>query len=525
MQLHEMFVRVAKEHAAKTAIVDRVTGQRATYRAALLRSLILAEKFKPYEPGFLGVMIPTSGGCMYAILAALMSGRTPVMINYSTGAADNCQMAQRRLDFRTIITSRALLERTRTPTIAGMVFIEDLAASVSTITKMRGAFRAAGSVDRILKGMHAGSDDENAVVLFTSGSEKDPKAVPLSHRNIAANLDAVSQVLDLKPQDVLLANLPLFHVFGLTVNMWVPIRFGMTIVTYPNPLEFRAICRAIREERVTMMVGTPAFLQGYLQKSEPGDFESVRLMISGADKCPEPLRRAFWDRHKIILYEGYGATETSPVISVNTPNANRPGSVGRPLPNVQVRMEHYETGEVCKVNEIGRILVKGDSVMAGYFDDFEATALHMRHGWYDTGDMGYQDQDGYLWHVGRVRRFLKIGGEMVSLVRVEDALQRALPPDVDCCVVEVPDALRGSRIVAAVTQAIDEKAILEKLSTELPNIALPKRFVVIPELPKMTSGKIDFRTITEMVQDIVQGRGTGRPRAVATADRAAPASG
>lgn len=506
MQLHEMFVRVAKERAGKLAFVDRGTNSRVTYKAALVRSLILAEKFKKYEPGFLGVMIPTSAGCAYTILAALLSGRTPVLINYSTGAAENCRIAQRRLDFRTIITSRALLERTRTPKIDGMVFLEDLAASVSSLEKLRGAMRATGSPERVLKAFHTGSDDEYSVVLFTSGSEKDPKAVPLSHRNINANLDGFSQVLDLTADDILLANLPFFHVFGLTVNLWTPIRFGMTIVTCPNPLEYRAICRAIREERVTMMVGTPTFLQGYLQKSEQGDFQTIRLMISGADKCPESLRRAYWERHRITVYEGYGTTETSPVISVNTPANNRPGSVGKALPNVQVRMEHYETGEECGVNEIGRILVRGDSVMSGYFDDFEATSLHMRHGWYDTGDMGYMDEDGYLWHVGRIRRFLKIGGEMVSLVRVEDALQRALPDDVECSVVEIPDALRGSRIVAAVTRPIDEDAAIEALSRELPNFALPKRFVVIPELPKMTSGKIDFRAITEIVQDIVQRR-------------------
>jgi len=255
-----------------------------------------------------------------------------------------------------------------------------------------------------------------------------------------------------------------------------------------------------------VMVGTPAFLAGYLQKSEPGDFAATRLVITGADKCPESLRRGYWEKHRVILLEGYGTTETSPVISVNTPEHNRPGSVGKALPNVQVRMEHWETGDACQVNEIGKILVKGDSVMKAYFDDFEATALHLRHGWYDTGDMGFMDEDGYLWHVGRLRRFLKIGGEMVSLVKVEDVLERLLPGDVSCCVVEVPDALRGARIVAAVTQQVDERTILRQMAEELPKIALPKQFVVLPELPKMSSGKLDFRTITDLVRDIVQGR-------------------
>jgi len=302
-------------------------------------------------------------------------------------------------------------------------------------------------------------------------------------------------------------NLPLFHVFGLTVTAWLPLTNGMTVVTCPNPLEFRTITTAVREEGVTMMVGTPTFLAGYLQKSEPGDFATVRLLITGADKCPESLRAGYLERHGKVLLEGYGTTETSPVISVNTPVDNRPGSVGKALPNVEVRMEHYETGDLCRVNEIGKVLVKGDSVMSAYFDDFEATAQHMHHGWYDTGDMGYRDEDGYLWHVGRLGRFLKIGGEMVSLVQVEDVLQRALPEEVECGVVEVPDAVRGARIVAAVTGKVDERAVMTRLAEILPRIAVPKQFVVLPFLPKMPSGKVDYRALTETVRDAVQTNG------------------
>ena len=509
MRLHEMFIRTAKRFEKKLAIIDRATGQRVTYGAMLLRALILSSKLKGRDEGFIGVMVPTSAGCMYAILAVLMSGRTPVMINYSTGAADNCRDAQSRLAFRTILTSRALLQRINCPVLDGMVCLEDLAADVGALDKLKGATRSMRSADKIIAGLPEGDEELRAVVLFTSGSERDPKAVPLTHANLAANLDAIARVVEFSAEDVMLANLPLFHVFGLTVNMWLPLREGMTIVTCPNPLEFRTVCAAVREEKATVMVGTPAFLNGYLQKSEPGDFASMRLLITGADKCPEALRRGWWEKHRIILLEGYGTTETSPVISVNTPQHNRPGSVGQPLPNVEVRLEHYETGEECAVNQIGKVLVKGASVMKGYFDDFEATSLHLRHGWYDTGDMGYMDDDRYLWHVGRLRRFLKVGGEMVSLVRVEDVLEKLLPDDCECCVVEVPDAVRGSRIVAAVTASVDEKQVLAQMAEALPRIALPKQFVVLPELPKMSSGKLDFRRITEMVRDLVQQRDQG----------------
>jgi acyl-[acyl-carrier-protein]-phospholipid O-acyltransferase/long-chain-fatty-acid--[acyl-carrier-protein] ligase len=353
----------------------------------------------------------------------------------------------------------------------------------------------------LLRAVHAGRDDDDAVILFTSGSEKDPKAVQLSHRNITSNIEGFSRVVDISDRDTMLANLPYFHVLGLTVNLWTPLYHGMTIVSYASPIDYKAICSIVREHRPTMMVGTPSFLWGYLRKSEPGDFTSLRIAVCGADKCPDALRQEFQRRHGVVVYEGYGTTETSPVISTNTPTHNKPGSVGKVLPNVQVKIENYETGEECAGGEVGKILVKGDLVMKGYFDDLEETSLRLRHGWYDTGDMGYLDEEGFLWHAGRLKRFAKIAGEMVSLVKVENVLEQFLPADVACCIVEVPDPLKGARIVAAVTRELDEKKVLKGMSEHLPNIALPRQFVVVEELPKMGSGKIDFRAATDLVLD------------------------
>jgi acyl-[acyl-carrier-protein]-phospholipid O-acyltransferase/long-chain-fatty-acid--[acyl-carrier-protein] ligase len=504
MLLHHHFIRIAKQFENKTALIDRTTGKNVSYGKALIASLILADKFKTYDEGFIGIMVPTSAGCALSILGALMSGRVPVMINYSTGAAQNCEYAQKKCAFKTIIASKALVEKINCPRVQGMIFIEDIMEHVTILDKVKAALRAKLPIERLLKKFHFGDEDDNAVILFTSGSEKDPKAVQLTHRNISANVDGLIKVFEFTSEDIFLANLPFFHVFGQTANLWLPLYYGMTIVTYANPLDFRVICNIIREEKITFVVGTPIFMWGYLRKSEPGDFVSCRIMLAGADKTPDSLRQEFLHKHNINLLEGYGCTETSPAISVNTPSANRPGSVGLPLPNVKLRVENYETGEECAVGEIGKILVKGDSIMKGYFDDFESTTLSIRRGWYDTGDMGYHDADGYLWHVGRLKRFMKIGGEMVSLIRVENVLEHLLPDDIACCVVEVPDSVRGAKIVVAVTQKIDEKAILKKMAEELPNIALPKNFVVFDELPKMGSGKIDFRRITDMVRDTLQ---------------------
>jgi len=506
MLLHQQFVRVAKKYEKKLAIIDKTLNKRLTYKKALIGSLMLAKKFEKYEPGFLGIMLPNSAGAVLSILATLMNGRIPVMVNYSTGAEMNSIYAQKKCAFKTIITSKALLEKINCPKVEGMVFLEDIMKSVSILDKIKAALKASLPTELLLKSIHKGEEDDTLLILFTSGSEKDPKGVQLTHRNITQNYESLIKAYSFTPDDIFLANLPYFHVFGQTANLWVPMAVGMSIVTYANPLDFKTICDIVRDEKVTLMAGTPTFFWGYLRNSKPGDFDSARILLSGADKCPDALRKAFMEKHGKVLLEAYGATETSPAITVNTLENNRPGSVGRPIEGVQVMVENYETGEACKVGEIGKILVKGENVMKGYFDDFEQTSLSIRHGWYDTGDMGYKDEDGYLWHVGRLKRFLKIGGEMVSLIKVEDVLEKLLPPDAECCVVEVPDAIRGARIVAAITQPINEKYTLSKMAEQLPSIAIPYKFVVMPEMPKLGSGKIDFKTITEKVRDIIQAR-------------------
>jgi acyl-[acyl-carrier-protein]-phospholipid O-acyltransferase/long-chain-fatty-acid--[acyl-carrier-protein] ligase len=504
MLLHQHFVEIAKKYGNKLAFIDRTSDRKITYSQALIASLILAEKMRKYGDGFTGIMVPTSAGCALSVLGVLMSGRIPVMINYSTGAVNNAVYAQQKCNFRTIITSKVFIEKIDCPVIDGMVFIEDIMDGISGKERLKAALIAKLPATLILKKVHGGHEDENSAVLFTSGSEREPRAVQLTHRNIVSNIRSFSEVMKMFDSDIILANLPYFHVFGLTVNLWTPLYFGMTIVAYANPLDYKRICDILREERPTVLAGTPGFFRGYLRRSARGDFRSVRLLVSGADRCPDGLRREFLEKHGITLYEGYGATETSPVISTNTPEHNRPGSVGKVLPGMRVRIENYETGRECRTGETGRILVKGDSVMKGYLDDFEETSMRIRHGWYDTGDMGYLDKDGFLWHQGRLKRFVKIGGEMVSLVKVEDVLQEILPEEVSCSVVEIPDALKGARIVAAVTRKVDERRIVKMMSAQLPNIALPKQFVVIEELPRMGSGKVDFRRVTEMVQTLLR---------------------
>ncbi|MFZ0282211.1 MAG: AMP-binding protein [Bacteroidales bacterium] len=510
MLLHQQFVRTAKKQANKLAVIDKATGKNVTYSRALIGALILGSKFNKYDKGFIGIMIPTSAGCALATVGALMSGRTPVMINYSTGAETNAKYAQKKCKFKTIITSKALLEKINCPVSEGMVMIEDLMAGVTTGDKLKAALTSKLPVNIILKTIHKGDEDDTAAILFTSGSEKDPKAVQLTHRNISSNIENFGSYVKINESDIILANLVFFHVFGLTANLWVSFYYGMTMVSFANPLDFQTISRIARDEKPTIMVGTPSFFWGYLNKSEPGDFKSLRLMVAGADKCPDALRDGFMKKHGVTLLEGYGATETSPVISVNSAEFNRPGSTGKVIPNVQVKIENFETGEICKTGEVGKIFVKSDSVMKGYYDDPELTAEVLVDGWYNTGDMGFFDADGYLWHAGRFKRFAKVGGEMISLVKVENILEKVLPEGVSCCVVEIPDDKKGSYIVATVSAEVNKTEILRKMLKELPIIALPRQFIIIKELPMMSTGKIDFRSVTRMVREILSAPNSGQ---------------
>ncbi|HBT97448.1 MAG TPA: bifunctional acyl-ACP--phospholipid O-acyltransferase/long-chain-fatty-acid--ACP ligase [Desulfobulbaceae bacterium] len=501
MLLHHRFVEIAKRYGQKIAVRDYSTDKTLTYRQTLIASLMLAQVCRKFARGNIGLMVPTSLGCILAKLAILMSGRVPVMINYSTGAEQNARYAQRKCAFHTIITSKALLTKIDCAHVPGMVYLEDIMAGISWFDKLRAASIALLPVSLIKLFIKGGDENDNVVLLFTSGSELEPKTVPLTHKNISTNILDGGERFHFTDQDILLATLPYFHVFGMTVSLWLPLFYGSTIVCLANPLEYKKICEVARKEKTTVMVGTPSFYWGYLRKSEEGDFASLRVSVCGADKCPDGLREGFFTKHGVTLLEGYGATECSPIISVNSIEENRPGSVGKPLRSIEVRIENYETGEECAPGQDGRILVKGGSVMKGYFNDFEQTSLRMRNGWYDTGDMGNIDADGYLWHVGRLKRFVKIGGEMISMVRIENALEKLLPEDMECCVVEVPDAIKGAKIVAVITAPIEEKAITKQLATQLSPIAIPKIFLVREKMPKTGNGKVDFQALTEIARE------------------------
>jgi len=499
MQLHQKFVEVAKKQAKKIAVYDKATGKDLSYDRMLIAALILAGRFKKYKGKYLGIMVPTSAGCLLSTIGALMAGKIPVMINYSTGAHDNSIYAQEKCSFKTIITSKKLLDKLNVEPVNGMIYLEDIMATLTTPEKLKAALTSKLPTGMLKNKVKHGDDDSTSVILFTSGSEKEPKAVQLTHKNIFHNISTIPKIIDVTENDIFAGTLPLFHVFGLTTNFWLPFYLGASIITHANPLDYSAIVKSIIDYKITILIGTPTFFHGYQRKAKPGDLSSIRYAIAGADKLTEKLRLSFQNEHGIEILEGYGATETSPVISVNVPGANKPGSIGKPLPGVKVKILDRETDEICTPGEEGKILVKGDLVMKGYLGDVEETSMHIHAGWYDTGDMGLIDEDGFLWHRGRLKRFVKVGGEMVSLVKVEEVLTKLLPDGVVCCVVDVPNPKKGADVVAAVaTGEFDKKKVLKKMAKELPAIAVPKDFYVIEDIPIMGSGKVAFREVEKI---------------------------
>lgn len=502
LQLHQRFIKTAQKHSDKIAVHDKATGNDYTYSKMLIASLILKDHISKIRGKYVGIMLPTSMGCMLGVIGTLMSGKIPVMINYSTGAIENCHYARDKCSFKTIITSSKLLEKLDLKPIDHMIMVEDILAQVTIVSKIKAALLSKLPYFVLSKLMYGGKPSDTSVILFTSGSEKEPKAVQLSHRNILHNVDAVPQMVHLDHNDVFICILPFFHVFGLTTNFWIPAILGGTMITYPNPLDYKTVSDLVRKYKVTFMTATPSFFYGYLQKSTPGDFSTIRFAIAGADKLPMKVYEGFLQKHKIKIYEGYGTTETSPVISTNYPGQHKLGSVGKPIPNVWVRITDINTDKILGPNKEGKILVKGDLVMEGYLGDYEETTLRIRNGWYDTGDIGLIDDDGYLWHRGRLKRFAKVGGEMVSLAKVEEVLSQLLPEDVICCVVDIPNMKKGADVVAAVANGdFDMKAVLSKLKKELPSIAIPRKFYVIEDIPMMASGKVNFREVERICRE------------------------
>ena len=338
------------------------------------------------------------------------------------------------------------------------------------------------------------SSKDRAVVLFTSGSEGTPKGVVLTHENIQANRLQLQSVLDFGLKDKVFNAMPMFHSFGLTVGTLLPLLCGVPVFFYPSPLHYRIVPELIYDSNATIIFGTDTFFNGYAKMAHPYDFYSVRLAVVGAEKLKEETIRKYYDLFGLRIMEGYGATETSPVLSVNTPMYFKRGSVGRFLPGIEYKLE-----QVPGVEDGGRLYVKGGNIMAGYLRESAPGVLEApQGGWYDTGDMVRVDEDGFVFILGRVKRFAKIAGEMISLTAVETQIN-ALWPGKTHAVVNIPDDKKGEQLVLFTTQKDAERTALLTYFKEkgLSELAVPKDIRITEEIPLMGSGKVDYVKLKE----------------------------
>jgi acyl-[acyl-carrier-protein]-phospholipid O-acyltransferase/long-chain-fatty-acid--[acyl-carrier-protein] ligase len=483
----------------RVAVEDPVTGS-LTYKRMLIGAAVLGRKLMDLAPEgkAVGVMLPNANGAAVTLLGLMSAGRVPAMINFTAGAT-NILAACRAAQMTTIVTSRGFVEKGRLDALMAqlsqqlkVVYLEDVRETVGFADKLRGLLRASHAlVER--------KPDDPAAILFTSGSEGTPKGVVLSHRNILANAAQAAARIDFGRTDKVFNVLPVFHSFGLTAGLILPLVSGVRVYLYPSPLHYRIVPELIYGVNATILFGTDTFLSGYARAAHPYDFRSLRYVLAGAEPVKDTTRRTYMEKFGLRILEGYGVTETAPVLAINTPMFNRFGTVGRLMPGMVARLE-----PVPGVEEGGRLYVSGPNVMLGYLKADNPGVLEPPpEGWHDTGDIVSIDAQGFITIKGRAKRFAKIGGEMVSLAAVE-ALASELWPDALSAVVSVPDPRKGEKLVL-VTQRADAKRgdfqafAKRKGASEL---MTPADVMVVDKVPVLGSGKLDYVGIARLVHDM-----------------------
>ncbi len=478
-----------------------------TYRQLLMRAFILGGVLrKDTQPGeHVGVLMPNVAGGVVVYLSMLYLERIPAMLNYSTGLQvllKACETAS----IRTVYTSRQFIENADLQELAqgleqrvNLVYLEDLRDRIGVTDKLLGLVRS-----RFPRACYrpTAKPGDPATILFTSGSEGVPKGVVLSHRNLLANFAQARSCIGFKPSDVFFNCLPLFHSFGLNIGCVLPLLGGCRIFLYTTPLHYRVIPELLYQTDASILFATNTFLKGYARHAHPYDFKSLKYVLAGAEKLQDDTRKLWMEKFGIRILEGYGATECSPVVSVNTPINNKAGSVGKLLPGMQAYL-----APVPGIEHGGRLVVNGPNVMSGYLlhgsdGSIHAPRTERGEGWYDTGDIAAIDADGYIQLLGRAKRFAKIGGEMISLTAVEE-LAVAVWPDCNHAAISLPDERKGEKIILLSEQeGADRKAFQEK-ARELGygELYIPREVVHMREIPVLGTGKTDYVSLMDKLQD------------------------
>ncbi len=522
--LAEECIRGLKCRRFSTAVIDGVDHSRLT-RAKVLGAAVALSRF--LREGFadkrIAIVLPASKGSMVANLAVTLAGKVPVDLNFTMGRAAN-ESCCKHANLRVAISATPFIERVKDfPWPERVLKLDELMPRMKPqiiFWWMLSILAPTRLLVRLLqipkKGGHA-----EAILLFTSGSTGEPKGVVLSHRNIVGNVSQFQELLDANKDDAILASLPFFHSFGSTVTLWYPIVAGVRIVTYPSPLEAANNAALIKRYRVTLLLATPTFLRGYLRKAEPDQLRSLRLVITGAEKLPLDLAKSFEERFKQRVFEGYGLTETSPVVSVNLPEptatkpgeqvqpSSRPGSVGKMAPGIAAEIRASDTDRKLSLHETGMLWLRGINIFEGYLHDPQRTAEVLHNGWLKTGDIGRFDEDGFLYIEGRLSRFSKIGGEMVPHEAIEQRIVELLDlrgkDERAVVIVGVQDEAKGEALILLATVDVDLAQLRDKLrDAGVPNLWIPKKVCRVEAIPVLASGKLNLTRCQQLASEMTK---------------------